>query len=205
VTGWAGPPVSACWWHRQAREGFEAAFFRAVPGADGVRAAPGAGGWLIEGTTAASEDGQAWTVAYRIEVDASWATRLVSVRSQVAGGPRELELRADGAGHWRADGEPAPWLDGCLDVDLESSALTNAFPVHRLGLAVGGQASAPAAYVRALDLGVDRLEQHYERIADAQGHQRYRYAAPAFGFTAELVYDEAGLVLEYPGIARRAG
>jgi hypothetical protein len=166
---------------------------------------PARDGWAIEGSTAALEDGQAWTVTYRIEVDASWITRLVSVVSVSAGGSREIELRADGAGHWLVDGEPVSPLDGCLDVDLESSALTNAFPVHRLGLAAGGRAGASAAYIRALDLGVERLEQHYERIADEGGHQRFRYAAPAFGFTCELSYDDAGLVLEYPGIARRAG
>jgi hypothetical protein len=40
-------------------------------------------------------------------------------------------------------------LDGCLDADLESSAMTNAMPVRRLGLAVAARAAAPAAYFRA--------------------------------------------------------
>jgi hypothetical protein len=52
---------------------------------------------------------------------------------------------------------------------------------------------------------VARLEQAYRRIADDGPRQRYDYAAPAFGFTSRLVYDESGLVLDYPGIARRAG
>jgi len=114
-------------------------------------------------------------------------------------------LEVDQTGGWLVDGGPAPYLDGCRDVDLESSALTNALPVHRLGLAAGGQADAPAAYVRALDLSVDRLEQTYRRIADEGVRQRYDYAAPAFDFTSRLVYDESGLVLDYPGVARRAG
>ena len=109
-------------------------------------------------------------------------------------------LEADG-GHWLVDGQAAPRLDGCLDVDLESSAMTNAFPVHRLGLPVGGQAAAPAAYVRALDLAVERLEQTYVRTAD----DSYDYASPAFDFECRLVYDDSGLVLDYPGIAVRAG
>jgi hypothetical protein len=113
-------------------------------------------------------------------------------------------LESDGAGHWQIDGEPAPQLDGCLDVDLESSALTNAFPVHRLGLAIGEEADAPAAYVRAADLRVERLEQHYERLDDDGSRQRYHYSAPQFEFACELVYDEFGLVLAYPGIAVRA-
>ena len=53
--------------------------------------------------------------------------------------------------------------------------------------------------------GFARLEQAYRRIADDGPRQRYDYAAPAFGFTSRLVYDESGLVLDYPGIARRAG
>jgi hypothetical protein len=30
-------------------------------------------------------------------------------------------------------------------------------------------------------------------------------ATPALGFTCRLIYDESGLVLDYPGIAVRAG
>jgi hypothetical protein len=40
---------------------------------------------------------------------------------------------------------------------------------------------------------------------DAGGsRERYDYTAPAFDFRCELVYDEYGLVLDYPGIAVRA-
>src|SRR5262249_24745484 len=67
-------------------------------------------------------------------------------------------LEADGAGHWLAAGKPARHLDGCLDVDLEASAMTNALLVRRMGLPVGAQQAAPAAYVRAADLAVERLE-----------------------------------------------
>jgi hypothetical protein len=58
-------------------------------------------------------------------------------------------------------------------VDFESSALTNAFPVHRLELQVGEEADAPAAYVRALDLSVERLDQRYVRLDDDGSRQRY--------------------------------
>ena len=88
---------------------------------------------------------------------------------------------------------------------IESSALTNAFPVRRLGLETGGPAEAPAAYVRAIDLRVERIEQRYVRLGDDGSRPRYRYRAPRFDFECELVYDEHGLVLDYPGIAVRAG
>jgi hypothetical protein len=92
-----------------------------------------------------------------------------------------------------------------MDVDLESSAMTNALPVHRMNLRIGETADAPAAYVRALGLTAERLEQVYLRIADQDARQRYEYTAPAFGFTSHLRYDDSGLVVDYPGIAIRAG
>jgi hypothetical protein len=113
-------------------------------------------------------------------------------------------LEADGSGRWHVNGGAVSELDGCLDVDLESSACTNTIPVRRLGLAVGQSAEAPAAYVRALDLQVERLEQRYARVVDDGSHQRYDYHAPAFDFESCLVCDGAGLVLQYPGIASRA-
>jgi hypothetical protein len=188
------PPVTACWQHLEARSGFEVAYFQGL-----------ADGWAVDGTTAAVEDGQTWVVTYSIGLDAAWVTRSARITARSASGSRETLLAADGAGTWLVNSEPASHLDGCLDVDLESSAMTNTLPVHRLALAAGGQADAPAAYVRALDLSVARLEQAYRRIADDGPRQRYDYAAPAFGFTSRLVYDESGLVLDYPGIARRAG
>ena len=188
------PPVTACWLHREARSGFEVAYFRSQED-----------GWAVDGTTAAVEDTQTWIVTYSIRLDVGWATRSARIMARTAAGLRETLLEVDQTGRWLVDGDPAPHLDGCRDVDLESSAMTNALPVHRLGLAAGRQADAPAAYVRALDLSVDRLEQTYRRIADEGARQRYEYAAPAFDFTSCLVYDESGLVLDYPGVARRAG
>jgi hypothetical protein len=162
-------------------------------------------GQRIEGWTTAVEDEATWVVAYRIELDHNWTTKRAEVFGRSALGSRRVKLEADGDGRWLVDGTVASRLDGCLDVDLESSALTNALPVRRLGLRVGDKAPAPAAYVRAVDLSVGRLEQDYVRVADEAGRQRYDYAAPAFGFACRLVYDESGLVVDYPGIASRVG
>ena len=163
------------------------------------------GGWFIQGCTTAVEDGTPWAVEYAIELDGSGATRGAQINGRSAGGARSTVLEADGAGHWVVDGERAPRLDGCLDVDLESSALTNALPIRRLGLRVAARAEAPAAYVRAVGLAVDRLDQTYRRTPDHTAGQCYDYTAPAFDFECRLIYDEYGLVLDYPGIAIRSG
>jgi hypothetical protein len=187
-------PATAAWLHRDARSGFEVVYFRGL-----------GAGYAIEGRTAAIESGHTWIVDYEISVDARWATRGATISSLSASGTRSTVLQATGEGQWTVDGEAAPHLDGCLDVDLEASAFTNALPVQRLGLAQGERSSAPAAYVRALDVAVGRLEQRYVRAVDDGRRQRFEYSAPAFGFACELVYDESGLLLDYPGIAVRAG
>ena len=187
-------PPHAAWRHGGARSGFEVVFFRDL-----------ADGWLIQGCTTAIEDGTPWAVEYTIELDRAGATRSARVNGWSAAGPCSTVLEADGAGHWLVDGGAAPQLDGCLDVDLESSAMTNALPVRRLGLPVAARAVAPAAYVRAVGLAADRLEQTYLRAPDQGARQCYDYAAPAFDFTCRMIYDQSGLVLDYPGIATRAG
>jgi hypothetical protein len=54
----------------------------------------------------------------------------------------------------------------------------------------------PAGACQHCGLGVARLP-------NAGNRSRYDYVAPSFDFRAVLVYDEFGLVLEYPGIAVR--
>lgn len=189
---WRGLPSSAAWRHVDAREGFESVFLRA-----------GLPGYRIEGHTASVEDGHVWALRYVIELDERWTTTTATAWAISGRGGTELRLDVDASGRWHANGVAVPDLDGCLDVDLEASACTNTIPVHRLHLDIGQSADAPAVYVRAPDLGVERIEQRYTRVADDGLHQRYDYRAPNFDFGCRLVYDDAGLILEYPGIASR--
>ncbi|MFS0701638.1 putative glycolipid-binding domain-containing protein [Cellulomonas sp. 179-A 4D5 NHS] len=203
MTPFADPPPFAAWEHRTAREGFEVVHVTALGGGgpgglDGL-----GGGWRITTCTTAVEDGEPWVVDAVIDVDATWTTRRARVRGLSPAGERTLVLDADGSGRWRVDGEHDPRLDGCLDVDLESSAVTNALPVHRMRLAVGEGGPAPAVYVRAVGLDVERLEQTYARVEHPGPGRRFAYTAPAFDTACDLEVDAAGLVLEYPGIAVR--
>ena len=50
---------------------------------------------------------------------------------------------------------------------------------------------------------MERLEQRYTRLPNGDGRPRFDYEAPAFAYRDVIVYDGAGLVLDYPGIAVR--
>ena len=131
---------TAAWRHLDARVGFEVVFLRATTrrlsarGAlDGGRGREGLGDPLR---------------AHRRRGAGSTRSAYIVGRSAL-GVRRGAGSRETGPVAWWVDGERAPHLDGCLEVDLEASAFTNALPVHRLGLDVGRRADAPAAYVRA--------------------------------------------------------
>jgi uncharacterized protein len=181
-------PPSAAWRHVTAREGFETTFFAPAH---------------LDGHTSAVEDGVAWAVHFAITTDPSGRTTLAAVTGWSATGRRTVMVTSDGDGRWLVDGERARHLDGCDDVDLESSSCTNLLPVRRLALAVGEHAVVPAAYVRAADLAVIRLEQTYHRLPDGEHGPRYEYTSATFDFRAVLSYDASGLVVDYPGIAVR--
>jgi hypothetical protein len=72
-----------------------------------------------------------------------------------------------------------------------------------VALGAGEAGDAPAVYVRAVDLAVERLEQRYVRRPDEGGRGQYDYAAPRFAYTGRLVYDATGLALAYRGVAGR--
>jgi uncharacterized protein len=185
-------PAAAAWRHRDAREGFEVSFVNEL-----------ADGHGFEGECVAIEAGAPWAVRYEIVVDGDWITRRAVVTSLAPSGRRRVSLEHDGVGRWLVDGAPSRRLDGCLDMDLEASVCTNAFPVNRLELKVGESAQAPAAWVRVLDLTVEPLMQRYHRLEDDGRATHYGYEAPELEFSTELSYDAAGLVSDYPGLAVR--
>ena len=168
-------PGTAAWRHGDGREGFEV-----------VSITVSDASYRLDGHTAAVEAGQAWVVRYVISLDEDWVTKGARVWGWSSTGHRELWVESDGSGRWHVNGTPAPEYDGCIDVDLESSSVTNTIPVHRLDLAVGQSAEVPAVYVRALDLGPERLDQHYLRADDDGAHQRYDYSAPRLHVSAHL-------------------
>ncbi|MFJ3404534.1 putative glycolipid-binding domain-containing protein [Promicromonospora sp. NPDC090134] len=188
------PPVSA-WTHTGVRAGFEVLF--AGPTADGL---------VLRGHTTAAEGAEAWSVGYRIDVDHRWRTREVRVEALTAAETLRVTLeRVDDPGgtRWLVDGEPDDRFDDCVDVDLESSAVTNTLPVHRLDLRPGRACAAPALFVRAGDLSVEPIEQEYRLREHTPDVLSLDYTAATFDFACVLTCDASGLVLEYPGIAVR--
>ncbi|KJC65578.1 putative glycolipid-binding domain-containing protein [Agreia bicolorata] len=186
------PPAGASWTHTGVRAGFEVAFFEDL-----------GTGHRLTGHTTARESSALWSVGYDVAVDHSWKTVAVHASSLTTAGECELALTRDFEGIWTVNGELRPELDGCFDVDFESSAVTNTLPLHRLDFIEGVGVDVPAAFVRADDLRVERLEQRYTLLEAGPEQIQFHYESSTFEFSCDLRYDRAGLVVDYPGIAIR--
>lgn len=158
-------------------------------------------GVVVDGVVAwpdGGDGGAPHRVRYALRCDAGWRVREVHASAPEDG--TSLLLRTDGVGRWRdASGDVLAHLDGCVDVDLYAVAFTNTLPVRRLAMGVGEAHVVEVAFVRLPSMEVEHVQQRYTRVSD----NLYRYESLSSGFTADLLMDDAGLVIDYPGLARR--
>ena len=125
-------------------------------------------------TAVGTQLGAAYELRYRLEQD-RLALELVGERAATLG------------------------LDGADFFDVGFSPLFNSLPVLRDGLLERGPArDYVMRWVDVPSLEVSRSNQRYEPLGD----RRVRFASG--DFAADIVFDEAGFVLDYPGIATRA-
>jgi hypothetical protein len=158
-----------------------------------------------------------YALAFRLTTGPEWVTRELHVTSRGEDWWRSLLLRRgddgqwnatwDGAGDGRRPGE-LPDLRGALDCDLGLCPLTNTMPILRhdyVGAAHRGETGSRdflMAWVSVPDLTVHPSLQNY-RISEPVhvGGALVGYASEQFRTTLEV--DADGLVVNYPGLARR--
>src|SRR5712664_1929077 len=154
---------------------------------------------------------------YKLETRSDFITSGLLVTARGGGWSRRLDLRRLRSGRWTARTSsrghaemPAPGgdmnaVDKALDCDLGLSPLTNSMPVlrHRL-LEGGGPVDLVMAWVSVPDLSVHASRQRYTFLRKSGEISVVRYESESRDFVAELTFDADGLVIDYPGIGRRA-
>lgn len=159
-------------------------------------------GWLTSGAEVVREDGRGLACSFEVRLDQAWRTRSARVRA-LAEEQGEVSVLVDPEGRWWVDDHPRPDLDGCTDLDVAATPLTNTYPIRRFAdLPVGASRTAPVAWVEVPRLVVHRVEQTYTRLPPVAGRAAWEYADPTHGaFT--LTVDDDGLVVDYAGFATR--
>ncbi|WP_306716633.1 putative glycolipid-binding domain-containing protein [Burkholderia dolosa] len=155
-------------------------------------------GIVVESAVVGQRYGRAYGLAYRVVCDPEWRA-LHAVLKVMGGGV--LELRSDGAGHWRDGADRVlPALDGCIDIDIAATPFTNSLPIGRLKLARGERRPIDVAYIATPDLTVTPVKQAYACIEPGR---RYRYEGIFRNFTGEMDIDDDGLVVDYETLFKR--
>lgn len=158
---------------------------------------------LADGVIIGIAGGMPFRVRYVIRCDESWRVREVRVSLLDAGEPA-IALLTGGDGHWTTDlGESLPDLDGCLDIDLTATPFTNTLPIRRLRLQLGDSADLLVAYLNVPEFRLETARQRYTCLEAGPDRSRYRFETLPCGFTAEILVDADGLVIDYPELFQR--
>lgn len=155
---------------------------------------------------------------YRFTSRSRFVTKRMEVETHGQGWRRRLRLERDKAGEWDAQWEThgeallrpptgdMNELRDALDCDLALSPLTNSMPVLRHGLLrAGGPVEFLMAWISVPDLAVTPSRQRYTFVRNDEVASVVRYESASRDFVAELLFDEDGLVVDYPGIGHRLG
>jgi uncharacterized protein len=155
-------------------------------------------GFFVESAVVGQRYGKRYGLYYKLLCDPRW--RVTYAYLKIMGGG-DLELRGDGEGHWRdGHGQVLSGIDGCIDIDIAATPFTNTLPIRRLQLAEGERKPITVAYISTPDLQVTRVEQAYSCIAL---NREYRYEGIFRNFSANMLVDEDGLVIDYPTLFTR--
>jgi uncharacterized protein len=130
-----------------------------------------------------------------------WRVLSVTVERWNAHGQAVLTLERAGAG-WRVDGAARADLEGAEEPDLSVTPFCNTFPIRRVSPATGAGLTLDVAFIDGPTMTVARSRQRYER--QGPGRLRYLDLGLSEGFEADLVVDDAGLVLTYQHLFERA-
>jgi uncharacterized protein len=161
---------------------------------------PSKGKWNVDGRIETEVDGEAARLRYHVTCDGTWRTQVAWTSIKTATSRHRLGLFVTEDGRWIVNRKEQANLRNCVDIDIEMSPATNTLPIRRLAPKVGEARDIKVAWVRFPSLLVQPARQRYTRVAP----RRYRFESPDTGFSVEILVDDAGLVIDYPGFWRRA-
>lgn len=153
-------------------------------------------GSTITSTIIGSYEGKLYKVEYQITTNAYWQTVLLELTSQVNNKPQTIKLEGDGNGNWIYNGTEAQQFRNCIDVDIAVTPFTNTLPIRRLQLGQNQSQEIQVIYCDLLNQEIKPVSQKYTRLSNNE----YHYENIPNDFEATIKVDDAGLVIDYPGL-----
>jgi hypothetical protein len=155
-----------------------------------------ADGVAVRSSLIGQYEGSPFGAFYEIQLDRNWTFRSLVLRHHDG---RVLRLVSNGEGDWKVNGQRAPSLEGCVDIDISGGPLTNTLPLRRRRFETGVPQRFDMASIPLATLEPFRDGQIYTQL-DAT---HFRYEAADRSFTQVLTVDDHRFVLDYPTLFRR--
>jgi hypothetical protein len=146
-------------------------------------------GYRLAGNALIRHEGIRVEIGYVVEVGPDWSTR--SARIDIPALATVFEVEVSPKGTWVIDGDHRPDLDGAADIDLGWTPATNTLPIRRLQFTSGIPVTTRVGWLKWSELVFMPAEQSYTK----HGEGRWTYASG--NFSADLVVDEMGVVIDY--------
>ena len=137
-----------------------------------------------------------YRVEYIIKTNKNWETIFVEINARHNNNTQLIRLEGDGNGNWNHNGKKADLFNGCLDVDIPLTPLTNTLPISRLHLNQNETQEIKVIYCDLLEQQIKPVRQKYTRLSES----RYQYENVPNDFEAIIQVDESGLVVDYPSL-----
>ncbi|HEX6124847.1 MAG TPA: putative glycolipid-binding domain-containing protein [Pyrinomonadaceae bacterium] len=167
-----------------------------IPGHEWAQASADESESRLYGTAIFVYDGEPCCLEYLIECDSNGETITAEVVGEVGDEMIEIEISVDDDHKWTMNGRSIEAVNGCVDIDLNFSPVTNTLPIRRLDLAVGESREVSAAWLRFPSFALEPFQQTYTRISE----HTFRYESANGTFQRDLTVDEHGIVTDYPSL-----
>ncbi len=139
-----------------------------------------------------------FAIAYDLALTANWDIREVAIKSLLDG--RTIRLVHRGNQWHDGEGKHLAEFDGVELVDISISPFTNTLPIKRLHFEGGRSQKVDIIYFDENLFSLQRLQQIYSR----RNVRTYRYQdIMQPDFVSDIVVDDDGLVVDFPGLFRR--
>jgi hypothetical protein len=143
-----------------------------------------------------TEDGTPFELRYTVELSPEWQVQHVVIVDALDEG-KHLDLLYEN-GQWIDSGENhLEEFDGVRFVDFSLSPFTNSLPVNNLRFEGNEAQKIEVVYIDLETFQLHRAEQYYTKL----GKSTYHYQdVDRPDFQADIVVDDDGLLLVYPGL-----
>lgn len=150
----------------------------------------------ITSTIVGHYEDKIYKIDYGIKTNQDWETLQVNIESRHTNGSQSMRLQSDGKGNWTNEGKTVDQFQGCTDIDITLTPLTNTLPIRRLRLTPNQFKEIKVLYFDPLKGEIRPVRQQYTCLS----RTKYRYENVPNDFESVIEVDEAGLVVDYPGL-----